>query len=108
MPVTAIKIDQSFVRKLDLQGRPYSATVQAIVNLAHNCGMTVIGEGVETVEQLVQLQALECDQAQGFWFSKPVSEADAEDLLQRNLGSSLWRTRVQQLAQNVASHAVPV
>ena len=89
------------MRKLDSQGRSFSATVQAIINLAHNCGMRVVGEGVETVDQIVQLQALECDFAQGFWFSRPVVPTDAEVLLERNLGRALWRTRIQELAKSM-------
>jgi len=101
IPVDGIKIDQSFVRKLDSRGRSFSATVQAIINLAHNCGMRVVGEGVETVEQIVQLQALECDFAQGFWFSRPIAPTDAEVLLERNLGRTLWRTRIQEMAKSL-------
>jgi EAL domain-containing protein (putative c-di-GMP-specific phosphodiesterase class I) len=100
IPVDAIKIDQSFIRKLDSQGRPFAATVQAIVDLAHNCGMQVVGEGVETVEQLVQLQTLDCDLAQGFWFSTPVPAADAERLLRDNMSNALWRQRIQHLARD--------
>jgi diguanylate cyclase (GGDEF)-like protein len=101
MPVDCVKIDQSFIRKIDCNSRPYSATVQAIVNLAHNCGMTVVGEGVETIPQLVQLQAIDCDLAQGYWFSRPVPASQAEQLLIDNLGTKLWRPRVQQLADGI-------
>jgi diguanylate cyclase (GGDEF)-like protein len=106
MPVDSIKIDQSFIRKLDAQGRPFSATVQAIVNLAHNCEMTVVGEGIENLEQIVQLQTLECDFAQGFWFSHPVAAAEAEKLLVQNRGTGLWRKRVQELAKST-QHSEP-
>jgi hypothetical protein len=47
----------------------------------------------------VQLQALDCDNAQGFWFSHPVAPAAAERLLVDNLGNSLWRKRVEELAR---------
>jgi diguanylate cyclase (GGDEF)-like protein len=103
MPVDCVKIDQSFIRKIDSHSRPYSATVQAIVNLAHDCGMSVVGEGVETIPQLVQLQTIDCDLAQGFWFSRPVPAPEAEQLLLDNLGSKLWRPRVQQLASGIPS-----
>jgi EAL domain-containing protein (putative c-di-GMP-specific phosphodiesterase class I) len=100
IPVNIIKIDQSFVRKMSAQDRSFSATVQAIINLAHNCGLRVIGEGVETIDQLVQLQALECDLAQGFWFSRPVAAPAAERLLVDNLGTALWRHKVETLARD--------
>ncbi|HVT80534.1 MAG TPA: GGDEF domain-containing phosphodiesterase, partial [Phycisphaerae bacterium] len=99
VPVNFIKIDQSFVRKLEGRDRSFSATVKAIIDLAHNCGLRVIGEGVETLNHLVQLQALDCDNAQGFWFSHPVAPAAAERLLVDNLGNSLWRKRVEELAR---------
>ena len=106
MPVNTIKVDQSFVRKMNVQGRHFSATVQAIVNLAHNCGFAVVGEGVETVDQLVQLQTLECDHAQGYWFSRPVAAPLAERLLIDNLGPTLWRGRVEELARGTLAAAV--
>lgn len=108
MPVNCVKIDQSFIRKIDVDNRAYSATVQAIVNLAHNCGMTVVGEGIETIPQLVQLQTIDCDLAQGYWFSRPVPAQVAEQLLMDNLGTSLWRERVQQLASGVVPQAQTV
>ena len=106
IPVDIIKIDQSFVRKMSAEDRSFSATVQAIINLAHNCGLRVIGEGVESVNQLVQLQTLECDSAQGFWFAQPVPADGVENILSANLGTTLWRTRVEALAQNVSAGLV--
>ena len=50
--------------------------VRAIVGMAHNLGMAVVAEGVETLQQLDQLRTLGCDSAQGFYFSHPV-EAEA-------------------------------
>jgi EAL domain-containing protein (putative c-di-GMP-specific phosphodiesterase class I) len=47
--------------------------VRAIVSLAHGLGIKVTAEGVETSEQLSQLQVLKCDYAQGYYFSKPLS-----------------------------------
>jgi len=100
IPVNLIKIDQSFVRRMDPQNRPFTATVQAIIHLAHNCGLQVVGEGVETIDHLIQLQTLDCDLAQGFWFSRPVAAPEAEKLLLENLNDTLWRTRIDRLAQS--------
>ena len=55
--------------------------VRAIVALAHNLGMDVVAEGVETADQLSQLRALGCEYAQGFYFSQPVDAAAAEALI---------------------------
>ena len=55
--------------------------VRAIVGMAHNLGMAVVAEGVETPEQLDQLRALGCDSAQGFYFSHPVDAEAAGRLI---------------------------
>jgi diguanylate cyclase (GGDEF)-like protein/PAS domain S-box-containing protein len=70
-PVNALKIDRAFVRELGL--RPENAQiVETIVMLARTLGMSVIAEGVETVEQLRHLSGLGCDYAQGHLFSPPL------------------------------------
>ena len=61
--------------------------VRAIVALAHTLGMDVVAEGVETPEQVVALQALGCEYAQGFYFSRPVDLPAADDLI----ASQPWR-----------------
>ena len=63
--------------------------VRAIVALAHNLGMDVVAEGVETEEQLAQLEALGCEYAQGFYFSKPVDAVTAEALI----NTEPWRVQ---------------
>jgi diguanylate cyclase (GGDEF)-like protein/PAS domain S-box-containing protein len=72
----ALKIDQSFISRM---GGVFndSPIVSSIVNLARELGMGVIAEGVETAQQASQLLALECPQAQGFLFSRPLTPADA-------------------------------
>lgn len=74
-----LKIDQSFVRDLD-NGHDDKALCEAIVLIAHKLGLKVIAEGVETATQRDFLFAVDCDFAQGYLFSKPVS-ADAFDAL---------------------------
>jgi diguanylate cyclase (GGDEF)-like protein len=83
-PVHALKVDQSFVTKMD-RALPQSPIVKAIVSLAHNLGMEVIAEGVETRAQADALRALGCRRGQGFLFSQPVPAEDAERLLRRPL-----------------------
>ena len=73
--VQKLKIDQSFVRDLD-KDRNDQAIVTAIIQMAHNLGMTAIAEGVETPEQLSFLLARGCDELQGYFFSKPRSGDD--------------------------------
>lgn len=87
IPINAIKIDRAFVAKMDSYSRTYIATVQAILALAHNCNLAVIAEGVETAAQVVQLQTLGCDHAQGYYFSKPKAAESIEVLLR---GQPSW------------------
>jgi diguanylate cyclase (GGDEF)-like protein len=66
-----LKVDRSFVSLLHT--RQGEAVCRAIVTLGHALGMTVIGEGVETLEQASTLARLGCDQVQGFYFSMPLA-----------------------------------
>lgn len=75
-----LKIDQSFVRDIDNDSDD-AAIVNAIINMAHNLGMTVVAEGVETLEQLNFLRAHHCDQIQGYYFSKPLPPDEFVQLL---------------------------
>jgi EAL domain-containing protein (putative c-di-GMP-specific phosphodiesterase class I) len=52
------------------------------VMLARNLNMALVAEGVETLEQVALLQSLGCDQAQGYYFAKPLSVADAEAFME--------------------------
>lgn len=71
MPVDEIKIDKSFV--LDMRDNNTNAViVHATIELGHNLGMSVIGEGVENVEVMDKLHALGCDAAQGYFMTKPL------------------------------------
>jgi diguanylate cyclase (GGDEF)-like protein len=69
-PVDVLKIDRSFVDGLGVDGED-SAIVKATIGLAQALGLTTIAEGVETAVQVRELSALGCDQAQGYFFSRP-------------------------------------
>ena len=74
LPVDTLKIDRSFV--VDMTGRPEGlALVSTIINLAHSLKLKVVAEGVETEEQSRLLRLLNCDEMQGYLFSKPVPRA---------------------------------
>jgi diguanylate cyclase (GGDEF)-like protein/PAS domain S-box-containing protein len=75
-----LKVDRSFISRMGLEGKG-SEMVSAIVALAQNLGMDVVAEGVETAEQLMQLDAMGCEYVQGFHFSKPVEVAAADGLI---------------------------
>ncbi|CUA89944.1 diguanylate cyclase (GGDEF) domain [Chelatococcus sambhunathii] len=68
-PINCIKIDRSFVAGIGREAES-PAIIRALIELAHNLGLTVIAEGVETDVQLEFLRAIGCDAAQGFRFSK--------------------------------------
>jgi EAL domain-containing protein (putative c-di-GMP-specific phosphodiesterase class I) len=79
-PIHALKVDRSFVGQMD-RAPQQAAIVKAIVSLAHNLGMEVVAEGVETRAQADALRALRCRRGQGFLFSKPLPAGEAEQLL---------------------------
>jgi len=79
-PITGLKIDRQFLTNAT-DRRDYIAVLLAIVQLAHNLGMTVTAEGLEQIDQVVMLQALNCDQGQGYFFTKPMHATDAEAYL---------------------------
>jgi len=76
-PFNALKIDREFVRDLFIDDDDTSI-VTAIISLGHNMGMKVVAEGIETVEQEAFLKKFGCDNAQGFYYSKPVDAAEIE------------------------------
>jgi len=83
LPVDKLKVDQSFVKDLETDPGD-SAIVSAIITLAHNLGLTVVAEGVETQGQLSILEQYGCDEAQGFYISHPLHSSDATEwLIQR-------------------------
>ena len=79
-PINFLKIDRTFVAGLDSNDDD-TAIVTGTVALAHSLGLQVVAEGVETEPQLQQLQKLQCDLAQGFHFSEPVTDAEFDRFL---------------------------
>lgn len=86
LPLDTLKIDRSFIT--DVTTDPNSASlVLALVTLAHNLGLKVIAEGVETEEQLKFLKLIRCDEYQGYLLSKPVPRSDFLELVKRESGA---------------------
>jgi diguanylate cyclase (GGDEF)-like protein len=78
LPVTEIKVDQSFVARLAVAGAEEDASiVRSIVDLAHALGMQAVAEGVESEDTWQRLRALGCDSAQGFYIARPMDAGDA-------------------------------
>jgi diguanylate cyclase (GGDEF)-like protein len=79
-PTDTIKVDRTFVSRMG-DGSEDDQIVQTIIILGHNLGMEIVAEGVETAQQLARLRELNCEYAQGYFFSKPISRSAAEALL---------------------------
>lgn len=75
LPAQIVKIDQTFIRDLSRATGSDFALVETMIGLAHRLGYRVVAEGVENAEAAVILEELGCEEAQGFWFARPM-EAD--------------------------------
>ncbi|HCB38330.1 MAG TPA: GGDEF-domain containing protein, partial [Gammaproteobacteria bacterium] len=73
MPMDEVKIDRAFVQDM-LEDPDNGTIVDAIIQLGHSLGMSVIAEGTETLDQIKYLQECECDVAQGYYYSQPIRE----------------------------------
>ncbi|MGB4991051.1 MAG: EAL domain-containing protein [Pyrinomonadaceae bacterium] len=80
LPISALKIDRSFVSMIDSAGNN-DEIVRAIITLARNLDLKVIAEGIETQIQLDLLNELSCEAGQGFFFKQPMSLADLKSFL---------------------------
>jgi EAL domain-containing protein (putative c-di-GMP-specific phosphodiesterase class I) len=81
LPIDVLKIDRSFL--VDVVTRnDASALINSIVTLAHDLGISVVAEGLETPDQVACLQVLNCDNAQGYFFGKPMPAELAVQFLQ--------------------------
>ncbi|MGE5638780.1 MAG: EAL domain-containing protein [Clostridia bacterium] len=80
--MSSLKIDRSFVANV-LSDQAAAAIVRAIVDMAHTLGFTVVAEGVETEGQVAFLRGLSCDQAQGYFFARPMPATDLAAMLAR-------------------------
>jgi len=75
LPISRLKLDQSFVHSLGINPND-EAISRAIIAMAHSLNLQVVAEGVENVDQLMLLKTYDCDEVQGFLFSKALAAAD--------------------------------
>jgi diguanylate cyclase (GGDEF)-like protein/PAS domain S-box-containing protein len=87
-PINALKIDKSFVRGVCTDSDD-SKLVSAVINLGRSFHLQVIAEGVETREQFIALQALNCGEGQGYFFQKPVAADEFSKLLRADLSTTV-------------------
>jgi diguanylate cyclase (GGDEF)-like protein len=83
LPLDCLKVDRSFVADLDTGG-PGEVIVTASIRLAHDLGMRVVAEGVETTAQLDRLKELNCDVVQGYLMARPLPPGDIPSLALRS------------------------
>jgi EAL domain-containing protein (putative c-di-GMP-specific phosphodiesterase class I) len=88
-PLDALKIDQSFVRQISAAGED-TAIVTAVIGLAQSLKLRVIAEGVEELEELIFLRACHCEEAQGYYFSRPVVPQRFVELLRGGIPQSYF------------------
>ncbi len=91
-PIDRLKIDKYFITKLDSDNVMDLEITRTIVALAHNLGLGVVAEGVESVDQLRTLNALGCDYGQGYYFSRPLPAEGIEGSI-----SSTWLESFESL-----------
>jgi EAL domain-containing protein (putative c-di-GMP-specific phosphodiesterase class I) len=94
-PVETVKIDRSFIAALG-ESAGAVAIVEAVTALAHQLGMIVVAEGVETAEQQALVRQAACDQCQGYYFARPLSSEAIGPLL------AAQRQRVSDTALSAA------
>ncbi|MBI3707874.1 MAG: EAL domain-containing protein [Proteobacteria bacterium] len=83
LPFDILKIDRSFIRRMNDGARNFNV-VRAIVDLAHDLGMTVVAEGVERSAEIDMLRRLGCEFGQGYLFSPPLPAGKATELLTKS------------------------
>ncbi|HWP95160.1 MAG TPA: EAL domain-containing protein [Gammaproteobacteria bacterium] len=88
LPIDKLKIDSSFIHEMETN-EANAEMVRTIIAMAHNLGMQVVAEGVETAEQCRRLRELGCEYAQGHYFSRPVAADKVPALIARDD----WLTR---------------
>ncbi len=88
-PMNTLKLDRSFVK--DIETDPSDAAIcLATIGLAHNLGLDVVAEGVETEKQFGYLKKLGCDKIQGYYFSRPLPVAEAQAYIMASNASKLF------------------
>ncbi len=93
-PADSLKIDRAFISKMD-NDKESQEIVKLIVTLGHTLGMKVVGEGTETEDHVNRLKAMNCELAQGYFFSKPVDTVAINKLLSQ----FTWNRKTQAAAR---------
>lgn len=92
MPVDVIKIDKSFIFGM-LENHSDYQIIMSTIAMVKNLGLTVVAEGVETSAQLRSLMQNDCDLIQGYYFAKPIPEAELTDFIDTHIVDNHWKTK---------------
>ncbi|WP_076419820.1 EAL domain-containing protein [Colwellia sp. UCD-KL20] len=92
MPVDVIKIDKSFIFGM-LENHSDYQIIMSTIAMVKNLGLTVVAEGVETSAQLRSLMQNDCDLIQGYYFAKPIPEADLLEFIDAHIVENHWKTK---------------
>ena len=89
LPLDILKIDRAFINGIGRDAED-TAIVHAIIAMAKSLNLSITGEGIETAEQAALLREWACDKGQGYYFARPMSQADLAELLrkQSHIGGS--------------------
>ncbi len=85
LPIDMVKIDRSFVKNIN-ENAKNAAITEAIISMSHTLNLTVLAEGIETEEELEFISNIQCDQAQGYLFYKPIPADEIRKLLGESSG----------------------
>ncbi|WP_182440074.1 bifunctional diguanylate cyclase/phosphodiesterase [Colwellia sp. RSH04] len=93
LPVDVIKIDKSFIFGM-LENHSDYQIIKSTIAMVKNLGLIVIAEGVETKAQLISLSENDCDLIQGYYYSKPVPEAELFTFIDKHISAGYWKLKV--------------
>ncbi len=88
LPADTIKLDRTFVNR---EFENASAVIESVIEMAHRVGLRVVGEGVETQAQNDRLLRMNCDEMQGFFFSRPMPAAEVEEFIESKERELIFR-----------------
>lgn len=94
LPVDVIKIDKSFIFGM-LENHSDYQIIKSTIAMVKNLGLTVVAEGVETQAQLLSLMENDCDYIQGYYYSKPVPDADIFTFIDKHISNGYWKVRAE-------------
>jgi EAL domain-containing protein (putative c-di-GMP-specific phosphodiesterase class I) len=86
-PINTLKLDKSFVQEIP-ESENIATIVRSVIHMGHSLHLQVVAEGVENARQLKFLQAYDCAEGQGYYFSKPVHPSECQALI--SVGERHW------------------